>query len=456
MVGGPDTGFTGRKAPGLTHGPLRRLADFFVHWSYGQSYIEAIFHRLGDPTQEYTAEQIKQVYDPQSLFQGTDMSPLLVDAAGRLQNIINTTPAILLPGQNRVFIDSQTKTRPLSFAFLTKINLANELSRILIEGYADEPKRAEEELGLTFDEVMHFFNDFFPLGRDLRIFDPFRDNRQMIGLRFLEGNNFTFASNGGSLLDVPEASQLLIFLYSVYERAGLTHQSLISTLEKQNPNCIYPKLDAVKEKMIRPECFRKEYFENRAAHWADTPDFIKFYDALPDGVDVEESNQFSFRVYLETASRLRGYSETPVTSADMLGFSGVIYYVEALIQRFDENKDGAIDQNEADKAFPIFHDTLKSLVESRKMSDAVPEGKLRALFTYLLNYGKIPSGFWEKLKWLEWSWHDSWEFKANRLSLIKLFALISADSSKSPNAMRKDHFIKGKSNAPRPVKMHAH
>ena len=168
------------------------------------------------------------------------------------------------------------------FHNLSVMNIVRGLVRLLVRGYAEDLPRALDMVGLTGDEMDHFFKDMKYLGKDLKFMDP--RNIPVLGHRsFMEGNVFTFIGNGivAPKADEPDA-HLLVFeegleLASLVYSGGNLNDELYALGQER---CETGSLDIFGRVKVERECFRKEVGEKLGDHLVNLPKMKEFWQGL--------------------------------------------------------------------------------------------------------------------------------------------------------------------------------
>jgi hypothetical protein len=95
-----------------------------------------------------------------------------------------------------------------------------------------------------------------------------------------------------------------------------------------------------------------------------------------------------------------------------------------MFARFDANKSGRLSTEDTLRAYPIFRNKIASMAGMDPVKD---NAWLRAIFTYLINYGEPPKDtFWGKLDLLRWKLlKPFWNIKAARKDVYKIVSLFS-------------------------------
>ncbi len=221
-------------------------------------------------------------------------------------------------------------------------------------------------------------------------------------LRFREANLFTQVGNGDDYVDFEEAVYLVTFLNS----SGVLVERTQKTIQAKCPS-IGP--DHMRGQFYDLSCFRRAYFSDADNLWDHFPALLKFYKGL------DSKKQAEFQTSVEMAARPFGFSEKPINTSDIQGFSTIPHYVESLLARMDINRDEIIDLEEARKILPVFSSFLAELGDV----DPSDTGMIEAIFTYTIKYShpprKTPGGVAHFLWWR--ATKAFWSLKADRAAI---------------------------------------
>jgi hypothetical protein len=290
----------------------------------------------------------------------------------------------------------------------------------MIEGYADDPARADSDgpqASVNFNEFNAFFSSVANLGLELKIFNPHSINTTALS-RFREANLFTFAGNGDGYMDLREATMMLASVFSA-KRLSLRLYNAISS------QCPTGELDEYNYALIDSACAREQVLQNYVTYFPHMPNMVKFLNGL------SKDGRKSFFADVESASR--STPDVGWTDSDVIDhYAAIMQYIETVYLRFDLSGDGALTPKEADYAFPVFKNTLGNMAKCQGKD--LNSGELKTVFTYLLANGKMPKNIWAFLGW----WLDqhlalSGEFHSDRSRLVKIFAALSSSSTGPSN-----------------------
>jgi hypothetical protein len=294
------------------------------------------------------------------------------------------------------------------------------LARLLAEGYAEDPARAQADddavAGVTLPELQRFVEHIRLAAADMRFLDP--ADQTLAGKRFLEASLFTYPGDGDALMNVRETAHLLALMISAKVLADETHAEIAAL-------CPSPGLDPFGYPYVETRCYRARFFEHHARHWRRMPGMDAHYaDLLTTRGYRNEWVIADFEKSFETAARKKGFSDAPIDSSDSEGLAALGQYVEVVFAKFDADASGFLNHDEAIAAFPVFQAKLAEM--ACRQGSCLSDGKLRSLFTWLLQYGYVPSSFFQKMNFLRWHALRSQSVYADRSCILQIFAMISA------------------------------
>ncbi|MCM0607207.1 MAG: hypothetical protein KA715_14045 [Xanthomonadaceae bacterium] len=342
-------------------------------------------------------------------------------AAGLRELIFYAQPMLPASGEE-VYFPKLNETQNLTINSISETHWLRILTKSIIRGYAKDASRAQAYTGINEEEMKIFIDDVRDLGLELFIIDPLTQN--IHGKRFFEGTHFTPSARGQTLIDVAEFSELITYL-----KSGSTMSLKPNKiLAERCPNL---KGSGYGYPFIESECYRKVFFANAEIFWKSLPNMARFYKNLND-VDKK-----LFRDLIEFCAD--AYAVTVdakwMTSADTRTFMVLLQYIEALVQRFDQNMSGTLDLgswtlmsprfDEVSDAFPIFKTKIAEVAKN-----VTNEYILDKAFTYMLAKGEIPvEGTTSFNKWLA----TPQSFQANKLNILKIFAEIQRSLNAKPD-----------------------
>lgn len=310
-----------------------------------------------------------------------------------------------------VIFDNRLSFLPVSGKAFFRYNLASIATRLLVQGYATDAT-SNRWSGLTQDQIKAFFLDVHDLGFDMQLLEPKDDNLWQTS--FNESNMFMVSAVNDDHMSYYEIFDYLSYLLGGGVMSGRMY-------DEAKENCAHIGIDGFNRPTMDINCFRARYGQSFATVHAELPWWVKTQaDTGPSGWPTMEKS-------LEAAARTAGFTEDPISTSDITRMTMVMQYIESLFVRFDADRNGVIDYNEAQKAIPLF----KSLLVTA--SGFTTDRKINALFMYILKYGKPPTSLGDKIYWqLIWlssesKWHS---VTADRLKLLNVIAALKSASAK--------------------------
>lgn len=334
-----------------------------------------------------------------------------------------------------------------SYVGLSALNGLWQGVHLIWDAYVADPDRIEGPTkdgttgGVSTAELRQFYLDIRELGLAIKLFDPTVDSAPED--RFLEGNLFTYSSNGDDNLSLAETTDLLAFLLSTKQLSSKTYNLVHDQCAKwtdpcpkgaitSGPGCHIGGKDVFDMDTISKACF--DHFAMSELYqplWDHMPNLSHFYSTLPvlgNGTPVDG------KVYRETFTCLlqgvaRGKTADPnwIGSGDVDQISALEHYLEAMFVRFDANHSGTLNR---DEALSAYRTVLKSVI-GKEVTTQAPflktDDDFQAVLTYMLARGTLPSttdwksiidfGIWRYI-------HES-NFEADRARVVQVMAAIT-------------------------------
>ncbi len=328
-----------------------------------------------------------------------------------LRQLITLASPISFRDNGTVLFDNRLSFLSVSPKAFLRYNWEAVATRLLVQGYATDAT-ANRWTGLTQDQIKNFFLDVHDLGVDMQLLEPKDDD--LWSTSFNESNMFMV-----SAVNDDHMSYYEIFDYLSYLLGGGVMSDRMYLDAKEN--CAHIGIDAFNCPTMDINCFRGRYGQKFSVVHAELPWWVKTQaDAGPSGWPTMEQS-------LEAAARTGGFSQDPITTSDITRMTMVMQYIESLYVRFDSDRNGLIDYNEAQNALPLF----KALLASA--SGFTSERRINALFMYILKYGTPPTSIGDKL-YFQFIWlssQSSWEaVTADRQKLLNVIAALKSASAK--------------------------
>jgi hypothetical protein len=294
------------------------------------------------------------------------------------------------------------------FNNLSMMNVFRTMVGAMFRGYAAESnRRLDWGAGLKSEELQRFYEDVRDLAVDLSLADERVKNT---GSRaFIEGNLFTYAADGvafdinKSRLSFVESMELLAFLYS----GGRTSSDFYKKLRGENnrPGLCQTGggLDLNDEPKLDRKCVGKQMGNLIVDYGVNMPGMNEFMRTAP----VEERDLL-VKNLMDSAFSPKNSHTDWVEYSELSIMAVVLHYIEAVLTRFDANRDGVLTNPEIRKAIPVFVGYIQRFAKDRlghSLSDRAAQGA----FLYILLYKQVPTA-WNIIKIYDLSLDMAWEW----------------------------------------------
>jgi hypothetical protein len=255
--------------------------------------------------------------------------------------------------------------------------------------------------------VKAFFTDAHDLGEDMELLEPKDDDLWQTS--FNESNMFMLSAVNDEYMSFTEIFDYLAYLLG----GGVMSQRMYNEALERCPRV---GVDGFNRPTLDVNCFRMRYGLKYPEVHAELPWWVK---------TQKDATWAEMEQNLEKAARTNGFSNDPISTSDITRMTMVQQYIESLYVRFDGNRDGYIDYDEAQKALPLFKALLK------QASGFTSEKKINALYMYILKNGKAPTSFGEKAGFLIWTLSPGkWKkVTADRLKLLEVVGALKSASA---------------------------
>ncbi len=316
-----------------------------------------------------------------------DWQTLLASPASnvRFSEVLNDSPPMLWDGEGRLEFH---RPLPLDWTPEARAHMAWAfvLTTWLKEAYGGSSD------SLTPEQMDTLAYEVLPM---LQRFGWLQSTKPTFGRRRLrEADLFTAAGNGDGRIQVTEATRLLALVVSSYRTATLWLGEAERTCGSHDADCVrsLPLRSASSAFAALPE------LKMAMGTWSPRR-FLQYLDHA-EQASLSES--------------IKGVYKT----ADLLEMIQLLQYVEAFVQRFDNDISNTIERGEADSVFNVFGATLTTMLTPV----GVPGDQVFAFFMFMMKYGETPfSMYGGQVAYLNWKLHsDSWSFNANREILINI------------------------------------
>lgn len=270
--------------------------------------------------------------------------------------------------------------------------------------------KLQQQMVAAFDAVIRFVHKGYGSGPDHFIeadFDAFFSTNAKIGFtpllyafkmvditvaefgkkRFRDQDIFTVTSDGDQKASFKEVVTYAITLVS---------SSKLTARMKEEIGRACPEdrgTDLMGTRWIGADCFRKN-FNDRLDYWFDNmPRMQAYWRALG------PEDRIRAMRWLEHGARRNGYTwDEPSTghqaedfgSFDTQAMATIIHYTESLFTRFDININEALSKSEVNTAYDLFKKLLQGKVKERANVNINNDYILKAIYTYIVRYRKMP------------------------------------------------------------------
>ena len=302
---------------------------------------------------------------------------------------------------------------------LSQMNMKRAIGRLIVRMSITSKSRLDSYEGVKLEELNSVYKAIHPILVQIGFIE--KDNLAFAENRFRDANLFTAHGNGNDTASFQELGDLVGQMMS-----GLKINSLMKKDVVDRCLSRHAKVDLYTT--VSEKCLREVYNDRVDNYFRSSPEFLKFFSA---------SSREDFSEYFGNLMKAAGHfpnaaGTVRLSDADM--FPHAIQYLEMMIARFDLDRNGILNVDEAKSAFPSFRGIL---VELTKDQSLIKEKDLLALFTYIMHYGRPPEGVKDYLlKYIPWKRNpESWTVSADRLQFAGILGFI-ADSAEKAQAKK--------------------
>jgi hypothetical protein len=414
---------------GLTLENIGVMRSEFLRWAFVQMRLSQSFH-MDRIERENMAPKAPSLAP--SFFVPMDVKrqmATLTDADWRhFLKIKGLARPLFYDNLNRVNLtwdeDWQRLKDVHEFNNLSMMNVFRTLVWSMFRGYASESRRRLDwESGLKSPELQRFYEDVRDLAVDLTLAD---DRVRNTGSRaFIEGNLFTYAADGvafdvnKSRLSFVESMELLAFLYSGGRTSSDFYWQLRGT-DIKPPLCAFGRAhDLNGDPTLERGCVKRELGDLIVHYGANMPGMNEYMRTAP----VQERDLL-VKNLLDSAFSPKNSSKEYVEYNELSIIAVVLHYLEAVMTRFDGNRDGLLKTDEVRKAMPIFRGFIQRFAKDA-LKTVLSDADADKVFLYILVYKEIPSGSWGGQFWIWWMGSNP-TVSLNRAELSTVFRVIVA------------------------------
>jgi hypothetical protein len=378
---------------------INYLQTVFQNWYLAQTEINQVLAGKNEISAERVINGFKKfdkAKDPRYEMRWIldTQYPLTTDSLGRL----------------KIF---EQKSPSYSATTLYTLNIYRAAALLIMSAYAEDLSRINNYAGVTLQELNLAMADFRPLLIDIGLLSP--KNLTFAESRFREANLFTPRADGVSILNFIEGVEIFTMAFS-----GLAIDTQVAKVLPTS--CPFPSTIPKWDQKIDVNCFKQFYLREFPKTFESGPDMLRFVSKL----NSDEWSRFSMNILKAAGYVDNRKGELFVMDATLTHF--VLQYIEMLFLRYDKNQDGFFNTEEALAAYPVFKGIIKELGGVSKERD------VRAVFTYMMRYGKAPNRANPKdiLRYLNWRSNESqWDIWASRATIGEILGYIADEIAKA-------------------------
>jgi hypothetical protein len=295
---------------------------------------------------------------------------------------------------------------------LTTLNWQKSIIRVLISRFATDPERRKKLLFLTQPEIVEMQKAIESIGVALGLFDP---GDTSLALRIIrEASLFMPRSDGDQSITFEEGVEYLASVISGLQVENILFADLSKKCAVEQPEGERARVEA--------QCFRLVVKDGRAKYLSHLPQMKNYF--TQNGGDGLWTR---FEQLQEETVRTEGYNDKPISRSDIMEMWILLQYIETFFGRFDSNPAiGTINVRESLVAYQVYAPYLEVLLRDYPLNGS----QRRALFTYLMKYGKIhffDDAVGGSLRFVWWLLNeDKWQYEADRLRLVQILASLSS------------------------------
>ncbi len=317
--------------------------------------------------------------------------------------VINGPWPLRLDTNGRVILDGDKKSTT-NLDSNSRLNWARALFHLVFNAYVKDKDRREVTREMDKSEIHQAYLDLKPL---LVVFGLVDKNDTTFDKRlFRDANLFMPRSDGDKHLSFNELVEYVHFIFS-----GINAGHLI--IDNMQKPCL------VSDSHVDVNCFRVDFKQKADTMLSHMPLQLSFVKTMSSG------RWQKFIKNLEVVNRDEGAVSSPISRTAVYESYVLLQYIEVLMLRFDENRDGKLDLNESLKLLKLFLGTISSALNLDQEND---RAEIESLFTYLLNYGTFPSldDPISKLRYENWKLKQgSWVIGVDRADVLQIIAVLS-------------------------------
>ena len=392
-------------AEGLRLDHIGELRKEFYIWADGQKYIDDLYLRSG-----------RNELTDLGIYQSSTAPKSITAGEKEMRDMISNIEPFYSGKDNRVLIAGNALAERHGLKFehnfhsLTRLNVLKIFARLLVRGFAKEPRRAAGLIGINESEAEDFYRIAKDLGQDLEYMDRRKDG---VGARFFkEANLFTFSSNGlmqeeeGSddhLMSLQESIEQLALVYSGSQQRSTVYESSLKVCTAQNnQGSLRLPVDEVFGKVMIPKtCMLENLAKKDYQLFDNLPGMMEFFKIL------RLPGRYAFFSSVLDISRPPCTDGTMVEFGELATVTTLLHYIDVIFKRYDVDENGILDGWEVMSSYTHFRGFIRPFIAEKLEVDLedLKESRSKSVFAYLLKNGKEPTA-WNILTLKNWEyWH---------------------------------------------------
>ncbi len=359
-------------------------------WLETEIFIRDIFGKPSDNLTITPFDLQKKIDEKLLEIQGSS-SPLKTGLLG-IKKVLSSSIPMIIDQDSRLQISANMNFL-YSGSSVSRLNLTRAASRLLVRAYAGDKSRAENVVSVTDQEAEFAYKELRWPFIDMGILEPGDDD--FISSRFLEANIFVPRADGNKEASFLELNDIVNTIFSGVKLNSQLAPGLYDGVVVNGAvvaKCLPGAVDPPSSATVDFTCLMTNYRHQVPVIFTSMPDYLRF---------LKTNDACQTEVLFYNLLKAAGYvpnDEKKVMLADSGLLPHIVQYLELVMVRFDADKGGTLTLEEAEKAWPVFHDIFADLAKDYSL----PEDALFPLFTWVLKKGRIPDGLGDILDFGWW------------------------------------------------------
>jgi len=399
---------------GLSLADMYVILELLKEWSFSQSMIEELYLDQGllcVPQQKWdlqysnvalTREQIVKSFSQIEKRFANDQS--LLSQMKSLRSVFMASNPLWETDRPEMALGKGPR-KHFGFLELSARSGLDLLFETLFDSYGKSRPNGGQVFRLNKAEMNELYLDARPVGIDTKLMDP--RLWTWAEYRFREANVFTSQGDGDEWVSIQEFINLTLELISAKKMATELHTYLDS-------QCPHLGKDIFGANTLEEKCYFAKlgsYFTNAKRK---APSFQSYFAKLS---SQEQSGVVQLIRNIALPKNSKG-----MESAFSEVLAGVLHFEEVILEVYDADRSGGIDQNEAPAMFHQFKLVIK------EASGLESDANLMSVLSYTLAKGKVPTkdiGGMADFVW--WKLQEPFvSYHAPRENILKVFSAFAS------------------------------